>query len=189
MRKQFIIFAAVAIMAASGGYFVAMILSPEAAQQDYLPAAEALAINRLEDLLGQRRPDFELVDLKGATVFAADFDGKILLVNFWASWCKPCTDEMPMLNRLQHNYAGRGVQVVGIALDDPHKARKFASELAIDYPILVGRTQTVLAGRRYGNRSGMLPYSVLVGADGIIRWAYLGALDQQELEVQIKALL
>ncbi|MCH8057504.1 MAG: hypothetical protein IIB78_06520, partial [Proteobacteria bacterium] len=59
MRKQFIILAAVAIMAASGGYFVAMILSPKSGQQDFLPAAEALAINRLEDLLGQRRPDFE----------------------------------------------------------------------------------------------------------------------------------
>ncbi len=189
MRRQFIVLAAVAIMAALGGYYVAMILSSEPGPQDYSPAAEALAINRLEDLLGQRRPDFELVDLKGATVSAADFDGKILLVNFWASWCKPCTDEMPMLARLQHHYASRGVQVVGIALDDPHKARKFASELAIEYPILVGRTQTVLAGRRYGNRSGMLPYSVLVGADGIIRWAYLGALDQEELEAQIKALL
>ena len=188
MRKQFIVLAAVAIMAALGGYFVAMILSQKSGQQDYSSAAETLAINRLENLLGQRRPDFELVDLNGATVSAADFDGKIMLVNFWASWCKPCTDEMPMLNQLQHNYAGRGVQVVGIALDDPHKARKFASELAIDYPLLVGRTETVLAGRRYGNRSGMLPYTVLVGADGIIRWAYLGALDREELEAQIKAL-
>ena len=189
MRRQFIVLAAVAIMAALGGYYVAMILSSEPGPQDYSPAAEALAINRLEDLLGQRRPAFELVDLKGAAVFAADFDGKILLVNFWASWCKPCTDEMPMLNRLQHDYAGRGVHVVGIALAAPHKAPQFASALAIDSTLLVGRTQTVLAGRRYGNRSGMLPYSVLVGADGIIRWAYLGALDQQGLEAQIKALL
>ena len=94
-----------------------------------------------------------------------------------------------MLTRLQQNYADLGVQVVGIALDDPRKAREFASELAINYPILVGSINTVLAGRQYGNRAGMLPYSVLVGADGIIRWAYLGALDKDELETQIKALL
>ncbi len=94
-----------------------------------------------------------------------------------------------MLTRLQHNYAGRGVQVVGIALDDPRKAREFASEMAVSYPILVGSTDTILAGRRYGNRSGMLPYSVLVDAEGIVRWAYMGALDKEELEVQIKALL
>ncbi|MEE8339909.1 MAG: TlpA disulfide reductase family protein [Xanthomonadales bacterium] len=189
MRKEIIIMAAVAIMAASGGYFIAMMLNPEPARQDYSPMAEALAVNQLENVLGQPRPDFELGDINGATVSAADFDGKILLLNFWATWCKPCIEEMPMLTRLQHSYAGRGVQVVGIALDDPDKAREFASELAINYPILVGSTDTVLAGRRYGNRSGMLPYSVLVGADGIIRWTWLGALDLEELEAQIKALL
>ena len=181
--------AAVAVMAASGGYFIAMMLSPEPARQGYSPVAEALAVNQLENVLGQPRPDFELDDINGATVSAADFDGKVLLLNFWATWCKPCIEEMPMLTRLQHSYAGRGVQVVGIALDDPDKAREFASELAVNYPILVGFTDTVLAGRRYGNRSGMLPYSVLVGVDGIIRWTFLGALNQQELEAQIKVLL
>ena len=181
--------AAVAVMAASGGYFAAMILSPESGQQNYSAAVEALADNQLEDLLGQRRPDFELGDLNGATVSASDFDGKIMLVNFWASWCIPCIEEIPMLTRLQQNYAARGVQVVGIALDDPGRAREFASELAVNYPILVGSVDTVLAGRQYGNRAGMLPYSVLVGADGIVRWAYLGALDKDELETQIKALL
>jgi len=180
---------AVAIMAASGGYFAAMILSPESGQQNYSAAVETLADNQLEDLLGQRRPDFELGDLNGTAVSASDFDGKIMLVNFWASWCIPCIEEIPMLTRLQQNYAGRGVQVVGIALDDPDKAREFASELAVNYPILVGSVDTVLAGRLYGNRAGMLPYSVLVGADGIVRWAYLGALDKNELETQIKALL
>ena len=94
-----------------------------------------------------------------------------------------------MLSLLQWNYAGNGVQVLGIARDDPQKAREFASKLSIRYPILVGTIDTVLAGRRYGNRSGMLPYSVLVDAHGIVRWAYLGALDKEELEVQIKALL
>ncbi len=94
-----------------------------------------------------------------------------------------------MLTRLQQDYASRGLQVVGIALDDPHKAGEFASELAVNYPILVGSIDTILAGRRYGNRSGMLPYTVLVDSDGIVRWAYLGALKQKELEAQIKALL
>ena len=94
-----------------------------------------------------------------------------------------------MLARLQQSYGGRGFQIVGIALDDPNKAREFASVLAINYPILVGTVETILAGRQYGNRAGMLPYSVLVGADGIVRWAYLGALDKDEVETQIKNLL
>ena len=94
-----------------------------------------------------------------------------------------------MLSLLQENFAGNGVQILGIALDDPQKAREFASKLSIRYPIQVGTIDTVLAGRQYGNREGMLPYSVLVDADGIVRWAYLGALDKDELETQIKALL
>ncbi len=184
--------AAVALMAVSGGYFVAMVLSQGPAQQVYSTAgyaAEARAANQVEDMLGQRRPDFELGDMNGAIVSAADFDGKILLLNFWATWCKPCTEEMPMLSRLQENYAENGVQILGIALDDPQKASEFASKLAIRYPILVGTIDTILAGRQYGNRDGMLPYSVLVDTDGIVRWAYLGALDKEELETQIKALL
>ncbi len=179
----------VAFIAVSGGYFAAMYLGGDSGQQDYSPLSEAMAVNQSEDLLGQRRPDFELIDMNGAAVSAADFDGQIMLVNFWATWCKPCTEEMPMLVRLQNSYAGRGVRVVGIALDDPHKAREFAANLGINYPILVGTTDTVLTGRRYGNRSGMLPYSVLVDAGGIVRWLYLGALNQEELEVQIKSLL
>lgn len=189
MRKQLIIMAAVAITAALGGYFVASIMGPESEQQNDSSSAVNLALNQLNALLGQRRPDFELGDIHGATVSAADFDGKVMLVNFWASWCKPCTEEMPMLTRLQQSYASRGVQIVGIALDDPRKAREFASAMTLNYPILVGSIDTILAGRQYGNRAGMLPYSVLVGADGIVRWVHLGALDQDEVETQIKALL
>ncbi len=181
--------AAVAIMAASGGYFVAMVMSPEPAWQGHSPMTDALPDKQTEDLLGQPRPDFELNDLNGAVVSATDFEGNILLINFWASWCKPCIEEIPMLSRLQTSYSERGVQIVGIALDDPLKAKEFASVLVINYPILVGSTDTILTGLRYGNRSGMLPYSVLVGADGLIKWAYLGALSEQELEEQIIALL
>ena len=94
-----------------------------------------------------------------------------------------------MLSGLQQNYANRGLQVVGIALDDPHKAGDFAAQLGIAYPILVGTTDAILVGRRFGNRAGMLPYSVLVDSDGIVRWAYLGALDIKELEIQVQSLV
>jgi peroxiredoxin len=192
VRKTVIIMAAVAIMAASGGYFMAMMLSPAAPQQSLAQseiAAEALAANRIEDLVGQTRPDFTLGDVNGDPVSAADFDGQIVLFNFWATWCTPCVEEMPMLSGLQQDFANRGLQVVGIALDDPHKAGNFAAQLGIAYPVLVGTTDAILVGRRFGNRAGMLPYSVLVDSDGIVRWAYLGALDKQELETQIQSLL
>ena len=183
---------AVAIMAATGGYFVAMILSPATPQQT--PAqtamtAEALAANRVEDLLGQARPDFTLGDLSGNPVSAAEFDGQVVLVNFWATWCTPCIEEMPMLSSLHQIYSDRGFEVVGIALDDPEKAVDFVAQLEIDYPVLVGTTDAILVGRRFGNRAGMLPYSVLVDSEGIVRWSHLGALDREELETRIQSLL
>jgi peroxiredoxin len=197
VRKTVIIMAAVAIMAASGGYFFAMILSPgtnpggqtQQSGSQLAAGVETLTAGRLEDLVGQPRPDFTLGDSNGVAVSAADFDGKVTLINFWATWCTPCVEEMPMLSRLQQSYAGRGVQIVGIALDDPQKAGDFAAQLDIDYRVLVGTTDAILVGRQFGNRAGMLPYSVLLDSDGIVRWAYLGALDKQELEAQIQALL
>lgn len=93
-----------------------------------------------------------------------------------------------MLSRFQRDYADRGVVVVGIALDDAQRAAEFADELGIDYPLLVGKTDVVLTGRRFGNATGMLPFSVLIDAGGIIRWTQLGALSREVLEAQIEAL-
>ena len=139
-----------------------------------------------DDLIDQRRPDFTLIDTAGLTVSADDFDGQVWLVNFWATWCAPCVEEMPMLSRLQQDYAGKGVKIVGIALDDADRARDFATDLAISYPILVGKADVVLTGRRYGNGTGMLPFSVLVDANGIIRWTRLGAINREEIVEQIQ---
>jgi len=197
VRKNIIIMVAVAIMAASGGYFFAMILSPTPgpgapAQQSgsqLAAGADIIAAGHLEGMVGQTRPDFTLGDSNGVAFSAADFDGKVTLINFWATWCTPCVEEMPMLSRLQQNYASRGVQIVGIALDDPQKAGDFAAQLDIHYPVLVGTTDAILVGRQFGNRAGMLPYSVLLDSEGIVRWAWLGALDPQEVEAQIRALL
>jgi thiol-disulfide isomerase/thioredoxin len=163
--------AAVAVAAAGSGYFAARALHPPVAPA---PVEGTAALPSPEDLVGARRPDFQLDDLAGRQVSADDFAGKVLLVNFWASWCKPCVEEMPMLSKLHEELAGSGFSVVGIALDRPDRAAE---------------TDVVLAGRRYGNRSGMLPYSVLVGADGIIRWTHLGALARNDLESRVRALL
>jgi hypothetical protein len=78
---------------------------------------------------------------------------------------------------------------VGIALDQPSRATAFAGELGVSYPVLVGEADTVLAGRHYGNRAGMLPYTVLVGPDGIVRWTRLGVVSREELEPRVRALL
>ena len=93
-----------------------------------------------------------------------------------------------MLSGLQQKYAGEGVQIIGIALDDANRAREFAADLSIKYPVLVGQADVVLTGRRFGNATGMLPFSVLVDTKGIIRWTRLGALNREDVEAQIQAL-
>lgn len=187
MIRNILIIAVVAVGAAGAGYFLARAISPHqpVLQVNGGQVAESSAVPRVEDLLGQRRPDFTLTDTGGRPVSASDFDGRVWLLNFWATWCQPCVDEMPMLSQFQQDFAGTGLKVVGIALDDPVRASEFAADLAIDYPVLVGKTDVVLTGRRYGNATGMLPFSVLVDAGGIIRWSHLGALSREDLIQQL----
>jgi peroxiredoxin len=191
VRKNIIIMAVVALVASSGGWFLAKSLNHPAPPAMPWPSQSAAVITPEQSsgkLLGQRRPDFTLSDTSGKPVSASDFEGDVWLVNFWATWCTPCVEEMPMLSLLQQEYAEQGVKIVGIALDDADRAQAFAAGMGISYPVLVGQVDVVMTGRRYGNSTGMLPFSVLIDADGIIRWTHLGALDREDLENQIQAL-
>jgi len=191
VSRTSLIMTVVALLSASGGYFLARALTTsEGAEANSASSSAAIAaqIPSGDDLLGKKRPDFTLQDLAGAPISASDFDGQVWLVNFWATWCKPCVDEMPMLSRLQRDLTGQGVQIVGIALDDEERARRFARDLSITYPILVGQADVVLTGRRYGNSTGLLPFSVLVDAAGMVRWTHLGVLNHEELLRQIQSL-
>jgi thiol-disulfide isomerase/thioredoxin len=120
---------------------------------------------------------------------ASDFDGRVVLINFWATWCVPCRAEMPMLSDLHQDYQGQGLQVVGIAMDDVQQARDFVMELGIAYPVLVGMADVMATGRVYGNRSGLLPYSVLVDRSGVVRWTHLGELSEADLLARAQPLL
>lgn len=132
------------------------------------------------NLIGTQRPDFELGSNTGQIVTAADFHGKTLLINFWATWCAPCRQEMPMLVDLQNEFGSTGLQVIGIALDDVQAVRDFVQTYGISYPILVGAGDVMLTSNAYGNVSGVLPYSVLVDRKGIIRWQYTGEIRRDE---------
>ena len=183
MNRQLIALLAVALLAAAGGYFAAMQMAP--GERTPVPGDERVAGLSI----GQQRPDFIHPNLEGLPVSAADLDGKVFLVNFWATWCKPCVEEMPMLSRLQDELSSQGFRVVGIALDEPERAARFASEMGLSYPVLLGEADVVVTGRRWGNDSGMLPYSVLVDAHGVVQWIKLGALEASELERRVRNLL
>ena len=142
-----------------------------------------------DDLLGQVRPPFTLGASDGQTLSAHDFDGRVLLINFWATWCTPCRAEMPMLNEVYGEFRDSGLSIIGVAIDDVQRAREFADSLGIDYAILVGATDVMATSLAYGNRAGMLPYTVLVDREGIVRWTRLGEIKREQLLEQIHPLL
>jgi thiol-disulfide isomerase/thioredoxin len=142
-----------------------------------------------DELLGQPRPPFTLGASDGRTLSAHDFDGRVLLINFWATWCTPCRAEMPMLNELYAELGDAGLSIAGVAIDDVQRARDFALGLGIEYTILVGATDVMATSLAYGNRAGMLPYTVLVDREGIVRWTRLGEVKRDELLEQIQPLL
>lgn len=140
---------------------------------------EPLPASRLSEggvKVGSQRPDFTLGSIRGETVSAADFDGRVVLYNFWATWCEPCRREMPMLMDLQAQYGQQGLQVVGVAVDEVENASAFVAEYGISYPNLAGITDVMKVNLEYGNVEGVLPYSVLVDRDGVIRWQYIGEI-------------
>jgi thiol-disulfide isomerase/thioredoxin len=140
-------------------------------------------------LTGSLRPDFSLANINNELVSATDFEGKTVLINFWATWCEPCRMEMPMLMDLQRKHGPGGLQIVGIALDDQQKVKSFVETYGISYPILVGEADVFETSAAYGNTEGVLPYSVLIDNEGIIRWKYAGIIKHDKIADLLSDLL
>lgn len=138
--------------------------------------------------IGDRRPAFMHAGVKGELWRASDFDGRPTLVNFWATWCAPCVREMPLLQDLANQFPNK-VNVVGIAIDDPGKVGDFVERLDISYPILIGTSDVRETRNRFGNPDGMLPYSVLIDAGGVVRWRHLGELEERMLRDTLQPFL
>lgn len=109
-----------------------------------------------------------------------------MVVNFWATWCEPCREEVPALVRVQAKYAANGVQVVGISVDSVDKVRQFANEYRIEYPLVIGSIAVIEVTRRLGNKAAGLPYTVVMDRSGRVVRTHLGAISEAELERAIR---
>jgi thiol-disulfide isomerase/thioredoxin len=130
-----------------------------------------------------------LPDLTGDRATLERWRGKVVVVNFWASWCPPCREEIPGLLRIQERFAANGLQVVGIAVDSVAKSRQAAGEMGISYPVLIAETQIIEITRRLGNRAGGLPFTVVLDREGRLVTTHLGLLSEAQLERLVKPLL
>jgi len=106
----------------------------------------------------------------------------IVIVNFWATWCPPCREEMPAFSRLQERYAAQGVQFVGIALDSVENVRTYHALSPVSYPLLIGGPEGGALARDLGNKSLSLPYTVVINPQGEVRLMQMGALAESDLE-------
>ncbi len=140
-------------------------------------------------VIGKRRPDFALPDVGGKVHRAAEWDGQVLVINFWATWCPPCVREMPALNELYLAHKDKGFAVIGIALDAADDVEQFIDPMGIDYPVLVAEEEGLELARAYGNRLGVLPYTVVVDRDGRIRAVHPGEIHREQAEEYLKDLL
>ncbi len=124
-------------------------------------------------------------DAAGKSHALAQWQGKPLVVNFWATWCAPCVQEMPELDQLAQTSAADGIRVIGIGIDSPSNVAEFGKRLNISYPLYVSGMGGTELARDFGNKAGGLPYTVLIGADGKVKKTYLGKLKFEELKADL----
>lgn len=178
VRRSLLIIA-VSTLAATAGYFFGkpqMVAPPPA---ETVPVADAPA----------RLLALTLPDLEGKSQSISQWKGKVLVVNFWATWCPPCKEEMPEFSRLSTKYASNGVQFVGISIDSAGNVAAFRKEVEVSYPLLISNLETLDLSSDLGNRAKALPFTVILRPDGSPQQVKLGKFATPDLEKAIQAAL
>jgi thiol-disulfide isomerase/thioredoxin len=134
-------------------------------------------------------PEFTLLDLDGNPQASTQWKGKILVLNFWATWCPPCRKEIPDFIALQSELGNRGLQFVGIAIDDPAKVRDFAARAGFNYPVLLGDNRTLHLSAKLGNRLQGMPFSVIFDPNGRVILRVVGELTPETIRNRVETLL
>jgi thiol-disulfide isomerase/thioredoxin len=138
------------------------------------------------EILPQQLPSFSMQDSSGATRHSSEWKGKILVVNFWATWCPPCLEEMPELVVFQDQYSPQGVQVVGVAVDNLEQVKGFIELYGINFPVVLGQDDAIELGKKMGNRISALPYTAIFDQNGKTLYAQPGKISLDILEGIVK---
>ena len=167
-------FTAVGLAAVAAGTALWLANRPPAMTSAPAVAPAALLAASFADAEGRRQP-------------LGRFQGKLLVLHFWATWCAPCLEEMPAFDRLQSRWAGRGVQFIGLSAEEPDKVAAFARQAGIRYPLWTGGDEVGELSRRLGNRLGVLPHTVLISPSGEVLETRVGPYTESDLEARLSA--
>ena len=170
MNKKILVFIAIAILSAVFGAYVSVKKHPSV-------KSDSLAV---ESLMKANLPDTQ-----GQTHALSEWRGKVLLVNFWATWCPPCVEEMPELVDLQNSSEIKNLQIIGIGVDSPSNIQQFTKKYQISYPILMAGMEGTEIARALGNQAGGLPFTVLLDSEGRVRQTYLGRLNMNQVKADL----
>jgi thiol-disulfide isomerase/thioredoxin len=162
----------IALIALAAGVAVQRWMAAEPATQSVAPISEPV-----------------LRDLDGRTHTLAEWRGKVLVLNFWATWCPPCREEMPEFVRLQNELGGQGLQFVGVAIDEPDEVRAFLKDNPVNYPILIGDEQAPDWADSLGNRLSALPFSVVFDRGGKVAHTQTGVFRREQVLETVRPLL
>ena len=181
MNRTAILVVLVAVIGAGAGWLIG-----QQVKRPPLPAAPAARpAVPVETVL----PDLALPQVGGGERRLAEFRGRPVLINWWATWCPPCIEEMPLLDAFAQRQGERGIAVVGIALDDPAKVADFLQRVPVAYPNLVEAPGPGDSSARLGNTRSVLPFSVLADAEGRVLATHMGAFDEESLQRWVDATL
>jgi thiol-disulfide isomerase/thioredoxin len=127
-------------------------------------------------------PSFSLPDLDGADRNFEEWRGKHTLLNFWATWCAPCRREIPLLKEFQAEHAGKGIEVIGIAVDFPEQVAVYAEQAEFNYPVLIGQEDAMAVAETSGIEFIGMPFTMIVSADGQLLSSHMGEIFEADLE-------
>jgi len=164
------LFVIVGLLAGGTGYWLSAPDRPGAADAERILAASLPDLSKKPQAIG-------------------NWVGKVLVVNFWATWCAPCREEIPHFVRMQSRLGARGLQFIGVAIDNHDKVRSFAADFGINYPILVGQLDAMELSKLAGNKRGGLPYTLVLDRSGDVVSQHYGALSEETLEPIVEKLL
>ena len=180
--KQTLLLIVLGLVAAGAGFMLF---------QANTPVAPKVADSQAQKPAGKnvRRPDFSLPDVDGVEHAISEWDNKVILLNFWATWCPPCRREIPAFIKLQNQFGQQGLQIIGLAIDQVDLVEAYADNIGINYPVLAGENNAIKVTEAYGNQYGQLPYTVIIDRQGIIRHTKFGEVTYEEAIEFIQPLL